>query len=292
MLMRPLGSTGLMVSALGLGAMQVGSPALSESRAAELLNAALDLGINFVDTAPAYGLAEERIGRHLAHRRGEFVLATKVGYGVPGIADWSYESVVRGVEQACQRMQTHWIDVAQLHSCDLLTLQQGGVVEALQRCLADGKIRIAGYSGENEALDWALACGRFGTLQLSLNICDQGSLGRLPIATERGIGILVKRPFAAWPWLRTEAPRDPAEAEYLRRFEVMFPLRSSLDWAAVALRFAAFAPGVAVCLVGSTHTAHLSSDLSVLEEGPLPPLQRKLLEEAYGRHGASWRAII
>jgi aryl-alcohol dehydrogenase-like predicted oxidoreductase len=292
MQMRPLGSTGLTVSALGLGAMQVGSPELSESGAARLLNAALDLGINFVDTARAYGLAEERIGRHLAPRRSEFVLATKVGYGVPGVVDWTYECVVRGVEQACQRMRTDWIDVVQLHSCDVRALEQGGVVEALERCVADGKIRVAGYSGENEALDWALASGRIGTLQLSLNICDQRSMTRLPIAGSRGVGTIVKRPFAEWPWLRAEAPPDPAAAEYFHRFNVMFPVRPPVDWPAVALRFAAFAPGVAVCLVGSTQAAHLATNARVLEEGPLPQPQRKLLEEAFALHGESWHGVI
>jgi aryl-alcohol dehydrogenase-like predicted oxidoreductase len=292
MQMRPLGLTGLSVSALGLGAMQVGSPALAESRAAELLNVALDLGINFVDTARAYGLAEERIGRHLAHRRREFLLATKVGYGVDGVADWTYDSVVRGVDAACRRLRTDWIDVVQLHSCDVGTLREGGVIEALERCVADGKVRIAGYSGENDALDWAMACGRLGTLQLSLNICDQGSLDRLPIAKARGLGIIVKRAFAEWPWRRTRPPPDPPAAEYFHRFNAMFPVRPPLDWPAVALRFAAFAPGVDVCLVGTTQAAHLAKDARALEQGPLEKSQRELLEKVFAARGERWRGVI
>ena len=82
---RPFGRTGLDVPALGFGAMQVGDPRLPEAAAARLLNHALDLGLALVDTARSYGVSEERIGRHLAHRRDEFVLSTKVGYGVDGI---------------------------------------------------------------------------------------------------------------------------------------------------------------------------------------------------------------
>ena len=84
---RSFGHTGLTVPALGFGAMQAGDPRLPEEAAARILNHALDLGLALVDTARAYGLSEERIGRHLARRRDEFVLSTKVGYGVDGIAD-------------------------------------------------------------------------------------------------------------------------------------------------------------------------------------------------------------
>jgi len=81
---RPYGKTGLMVSVLGLGAMQIGDPNLEEAEVASLLNAALDAGITLIDTAPSYGCSEERIGRHLASRREDFVLSTKLGYGIDG----------------------------------------------------------------------------------------------------------------------------------------------------------------------------------------------------------------
>ncbi|MCK7578814.1 MAG: aldo/keto reductase [Chromatiales bacterium] len=80
---RAFGQTGLEVPVLGFGAMQAGDPRLPEERAARLLNHALDLGLALIDTARSYGSSEERIGRHLARRRDEFVLSTKVGYGVP-----------------------------------------------------------------------------------------------------------------------------------------------------------------------------------------------------------------
>src|SRR6185295_18171863 len=84
---REFGTTGLVVSALGFGAGQIGDESMGEVQAGALLNAALDLGITLVDTARGYGLSEERIGTHLAHRRQEFVLSTKVGYSVPGYDD-------------------------------------------------------------------------------------------------------------------------------------------------------------------------------------------------------------
>jgi len=102
---RPFGRTGLEVPVLGFGAMQAGDPRLSEEHAARLLNHAVDLGFTLIDTARSYGLSEERIGRHLARRRDEFVLSTKVGYGIAGLPDWTYECVIAGVDAARERLQ-------------------------------------------------------------------------------------------------------------------------------------------------------------------------------------------
>ena len=82
--MRPLGRTGLSVFPVGLGAGALGDPSLGEAEAERLLLGALDLGVNLIDTAPSYGLSEERIGRILGARRAQVVLSTKGGYGVPG----------------------------------------------------------------------------------------------------------------------------------------------------------------------------------------------------------------
>ena len=79
MLTRPFGTDGLMVSILGLGADKIGREHVSEEHASAVLNGALDLGITLVDTARGYGLSEERIGRHISHRRDSFVLSTKCG---------------------------------------------------------------------------------------------------------------------------------------------------------------------------------------------------------------------
>lgn len=100
MIRRPLGNTGLQVSVLGFGAGPVGSPELSEASAEALLHGVLDAGINLLDTAPSYGLSEERIGRYLRGRRHELVLSTKCGYGVPGVEDWTGPCITQGIDLA------------------------------------------------------------------------------------------------------------------------------------------------------------------------------------------------
>ena len=97
---RPLGRTALTATALGFGAGHIGSPELAESEAGALLHEVLDLGITLIDTARGYGLSEERIGRHVAHRRSEYTLVSKGGYGVEGVEDWTPASVTRGVDDA------------------------------------------------------------------------------------------------------------------------------------------------------------------------------------------------
>ena len=191
---RPFGATGLRVPPLGLGAGPVGDGALSEVEAGCLLNGALDLGLTFVDTAPGYGLSEERIGRHLSRRRSEFALSTKLGYAVPGVPDWTGECIARGVDLALSRLRTDVLDVAHLHSCPLETLLRGDVVEALQRAVAAGKVRVAAYSGENEPLAWGVFSGAFGSVQASVNVCDKASLSRsIAHAAARGLGVIAKR---------------------------------------------------------------------------------------------------
>ncbi len=138
---RALGNTGLNVTPLGFGAMHLNDQRVSEADAGRLLNQVLDLGVNLIDTARGYGLSEERIGRHLAKRRHEFVLSTKVGYGMAGVPDWTYACIVAGVEAAMTRMRCDFLDIVHLHSCPLPILQQGEVISALEDCKRGGKLR-------------------------------------------------------------------------------------------------------------------------------------------------------
>ena len=201
------GTGGRQVSILGLGAGQVGDAAVDEAQASRLLNAALDLGITLIDTARGYGLSEERIGRHLAHRRSEFMLSTKVGYGIAGHADWTADVIGAGVDVALRRLRTDFIDIVHLHSCDLATLQAGDVIEALLRAREQGKVGCVAYSGENEALAWAVADGRFMGIECSVNLFDQASLERtLPDAAARGFGVIAKRPLGNAPWRFAQRP--------------------------------------------------------------------------------------
>jgi aryl-alcohol dehydrogenase-like predicted oxidoreductase len=204
---RAYGSTGLRVSLLGLGAGQIGDGQVDEAQVGKLLNEVLDQGITLIDTARGYGLSEERIGKHIAHRRKEFVLSTKVGYGVDGVLDWTYDCILAGVDRALKLMRTDHLDIAHLHSCPQDTLARGEVINALDRGVREGKIRVAAYSGDNEPLEWALASGRFRGLMCSVNPFDQRAIDRVVTpAGKRGIGLIAKRPIGNAPWLHANQP--------------------------------------------------------------------------------------
>ena len=138
---RSFGTTGLTVSPLGFGAGHIGGDDLTDAEAGRILGAALDLGVTLFDTARSYGRSEERIGRHLSHRRGEFVLFTKGGYGIDGVADWTGEAIARGIDESLARLRTDVIDLFHLHSCDAGVLGR----DDIQRALDDA--RRAGRSG-------------------------------------------------------------------------------------------------------------------------------------------------
>lgn len=290
---RDFGATGLRVPLLGLGAGQIGEPRLPEAEASRILNAALDLGVTLVDTARGYGLSEERIGRHLAHRRGEFVLATKVGYGVEAEADWTAACVRRGIDEALRRLRTDVIDVALLHSCGTEELRDEGILRALEDGRRAGKLRVAGYSGENAPLELALASGRFGAIECSVNLCDQRVIdGTLPVARERSLGVIAKRSIANAPWRHAERPVGQYVEEYWVRWKAMGIDPDGLPWDELALRFSAYLPGVSCCIVGTTRVEHLRRNAELAARGPLPADLVEAIRAAFRSHDQGWTGQI
>lgn len=288
---RAFGATGLTTSIVGFGAMQIGDPQIAETDAAGLLNGVLDAGITLIDTARSYGVAEERIGRHLERRRGEYVLSTKVGYGVDGVRDWTYKCVALGIDRARDRLRTDVIDIVHLHSCGLEELRHG-VLDALAAAREQGKIRVAAYSGDNEPLAAALQSGLVQAIQLSINLCDQAGMPVARRAADLGLGVLIKRSLLGLPWRCSTAPEDPPHAEYFRRFARLRESFACDDWQMLALRFAAFAPGVACCIVGGTNLEHIRSNLATAARGPLSCGELAAVAAAYGRADDGWRGIV
>ena len=291
---RPFGGTGLDVSVLGLGAGHIGEPRTSEDLVGRLLNRALDLGVTFVDTARGYGLSEERIGRHLAHRRQDFVLSTKGGYGAEGAGDWTAEAITLGIEQALRRMRTDVIDVFFLHSCPRDVLARGDVTHALAQAKERGKVRVTAYSGENDALAWA-AGASFGAVQCSINLADQRSLdAEVRTAAARGLGVVAKRPIANAPWRFRERPTGDYCEPYWERLQAMGgeALRGDVDWLELALRFAAFAPGVSTAILGTGRVENLEAAVRVIDKGPLDDATVARLREAFRAHAAGWDGQI
>lgn len=287
---RPFGTTGLSVSVVGFGAGHIGDSRADAATAEGLLNAAVDAGVTFIDTARGYGLSEERVGTFLRSRRGDVVLSTKVGYGVSGVENWTVEAVRRGVEDSLRLLRTDVIDVVFLHSCSLDMLQRGEAIEAIQQAKEAGKIRVAGYSGENAALAWAVDSGAFGAVQTSVNIADQWSAHHvLQNAAASGLGVVAKRPLANAPWRYEQRPVGNYAELYWERLQTFGLQPESGDWAATALRFSAYTPGVSTAIVGTSSQAHLLDAVAAGELGPLPAAEYARWSEAFVPYANDWR---
>jgi aryl-alcohol dehydrogenase-like predicted oxidoreductase len=286
---REFGNTGLMVSALGFGAGQIGDPATPEAEISKLLNLAIDAGITLIDTARGYGQSEERIGRHLAHRRSEFLLSTKVGYGVPGMADWTYDCVEAGVNLALNNLKTDVLDIVHLHSCPAHTMLHNGVIEALENAREKGKVRVIAYSGENQDLTWAIDSGRFGSVECSVNIFDQASaIHTLPAANSRGLGIIGKRPLGNAPWRHTTQPHGQYCETYWGRMHALAYNLHGVPWDEVALRFATSAPNVSSAIVGTASATRLAHNIALVEKGALTAEMMTQLQARYTQLGTYW----
>lgn len=285
---RFFGNTGLRVSALGFGAGQIGNADLKETDAEKLLKTAVESGITLFDTARGYGLSEERIGKYLSSYRDKIVISTKVGYGVSGVPDWSYECVLQGINEACAKMQTDYIDIVHLHSCPKDILWHNGVIDALEKAKSDMKVLTIGYAGENDDLNAAIESNRLGSVLASINIFDQRIISyELPKAKSKGMGVIAKRPLANAPWRFTECPTGQYCEPYWHRMKTM-NLDLGMNIEEAALRFTAFTFGVDSCIVGTTNISHLKKNIEMLSKGKLDDQIIKQIHDAFHRHDQNW----
>lgn len=204
---RALGQTGLSVGPLGFGAFKIGRnqkakyPAQyklpDDAEVERLLGGLLDMGVRYIDTAPAYGISEERIGRAIGHRRGEFVLSTKVGETFEdgcSTYDFSAAGVRSSVERSLKRLRTDVLDVVFIHSDgrDLEILNETAAVETLADLKANGLIRAIGLSGKT--VEGARAASAWAdVLMVEYHLQDASHADVMAEAADKGIGIVVKK---------------------------------------------------------------------------------------------------
>ena len=196
------------MSPLGFGAYQigrvagqkyasVGTPMPNEAEAELLLHGILDLGITLIDTAPAYGLSEERIGKYIRNRRDEYNLVTKVGeLTVDGTCtfDFSSQGMRKSIEQSLRALQTEYVDCILLHAppIDLAVLHETDAVETLQQFQQEGKTKTIGFSGktvqaQEEAIAWS------DVMMIEYSIANQTNTEIIASAFASDITVLYKK---------------------------------------------------------------------------------------------------
>ncbi|HEV8584692.1 MAG TPA: aldo/keto reductase [Methylomirabilota bacterium] len=294
---RRLGRTDMEVSALGFGGSEIGYDGVSQAVATRLLNAALDAGLNVIDTAECYADSETLIGRAVSDRRREFHLFTKVGHARGWSSeDWSPASILESIERSLTRLRTDRLDLVQLHSCGLRELRRGECIGALETAKQRGLTRYIGYSGDGAAAKHAVECGRFDTLQISVNVADQEALdGAVALARERRMGVIAKRPLANAIWASRRRP-GAYYVDYwerLRALEYEFTGRPMDEAVGVALRFTLSVPGVHTAIVGTTKPGRWKENAARLAAGPLPRAEFEAIRARWReRSRKSWTGQV
>ena len=299
---RRLGRTNLEVSVVGFGGLSIGLGATEQQRVTQLLNRALDNGLNMIDTAECYGHpdknhSETLIGNAIGSRRDEFVLCSKVGhenghFGQGG--DWSSASIHRTIDRSLRRLKTEHLDIVHLHGCAVEVLQAGEVTEALKQARQAGKIRFLGYSGSGDRVRHAIESDEFDVVQLTLNVFEQNAIDDLlPLTQERDIGVIAKRPIGNAVWRFSERPQWGWYAEY-------WDLIGPLDYpffkgdaltdlgpegaGGMALRFVTSTPGLHTAIVGTTSPGRWTQNNGNVSAGPFSRSQYQAIR-------ASWRTL-
>jgi aryl-alcohol dehydrogenase-like predicted oxidoreductase len=282
---RTLGRTNLDVSILGFGAAPVAYLTTERERAADVVRLLLDAGVNLIDTAASYPGSEEFLGEYFGDRRKDFVLVSKCGNTSPeeaGAPAWSQQMILHSVDRSLRRLRTDRIDVMLLHTCDLDTLKKGEALGALVKAREAGKIRFAGYSGDNEAAAWAAAHPDVAVIETSISIADQRNIDVvLPVAREKRVGIIAKRPVANAAWKSIDQQPGMYQSyakDYTDRFraikldpaEIGFKGDPAQAWPEIALRFTLSFPEVHTAIIGTTRLDNARRNIEIANNGPLP----------------------
>lgn len=272
---RKFGKTDMDFSVLGFGGAEIGyNESQTQAEVDELLNSALDAGLNVIDTAAAYKTSEELIGNAVGGRRNDYYLLSKCGaLDAFTRSDWTTKGILETIETSLRSLKTDHLDIAQLHSCDSTILKRGDAIEGLQRAREKGYTRYIGYSGDNEDAKTAIELDVFDSFQTSVSVADQSPIdGNIPLAAEKGLGIIAKRPIANAVWRHSSKPTDSYHHEYWDRIQKLQfdflngPLEESIP---AALRFTLSIPGVVTAIVGTTKPNRWQQNADYVRQGRL-----------------------
>ena len=313
---RRVGRTGLKVSEVCLGTMTFGDQ-VSEADAISMTHAAMDEGLNFLDTANMYvgGRSEEIVGKAMKGRREQVVLATKVAMPVgtePNDAGLSRKHIMYAVEESLRRLHTDYIDIYYVHKPDYETPIEE-TLRALDDLVHQGKVRY-------------LACSNFRAFQVekALWVSDVNNLARfdcieppynlltrdieyelLPVCTDEGIGVCAYNPLAGGllsgkhdrtrpPSTGTRFSNEAMGKMYYERywndsnFDAVEQFRtlaaeSGHDMVQMALAWVLSNPIVTSVIIGATSMRHISQNLAAAEV--------KLTEEEIARCDSIWQSL-
>ena len=282
--LRPLGRTGLHVSVLSFGGSSIGGAfrTTDDNESIRAVHAALDLGINYIDTSPYYGAtrAETVLGRALRGvARDRYILATKVGQYGEGEFDFSAARVTRSLDESCARLGVDYIDLLQCHDIEFADLNQivDETLPALVKLREQGRIGHIGITGlPLKVFPAVLGRTAPGVVETILSFCryelnDTALEELLPLCRQRGVGVinasptgmglLTARGVPAWH------PAPPAMIAGARQ-AVEFCRAQGVDIVKLAVQFCVAHPQIATTLIGTASPENIRRNVAWAEEAP------------------------
>lgn len=288
---RILGKTGLKISALGFGVSPVGNvfEPVEEKDAIHALHYGMEHGINYYDVAPFYGdtLAETRLGKALKGKRQEIILATKCCRYINHF-DFSYDRVIKGIDESLQRLQTDYVDVFQLHDIEFGSKEQvlNEAVPAILKVKESGKARFVGITGlpvrylahiiQQVEMDTVLSWAHYNLLEDEIN--DE----LVPLSKEKGFGLMNAAPFLQR--ILTDAPlppwhRSPQSLKDIQPVLIALCNKYGLELSDVALAYAVAHPHITTTIAGMCETHIVKKNIAAADLA-IPADLLKELEKA------------
>ncbi|MFD1140261.1 aldo/keto reductase [Larkinella insperata] len=279
---RELGATGIPVSELAFGGVEIGLPygigvkgeedMLSEPEAIHLLHAAIDSGVTFFDTARLYGASEMIMGKAFRDRRGQVIIETKCRQLRDASGELPNRATLKKIiktslQESLAALQTDYVDVFMLHQADLGILTNEDIPLIFDELKAQGAIRSTGVSTYSvEETSRAIETGVWNVIQLPFNLMDQRQAALFARAQEKGVGIVIRSVLLKGLLTSKGGQLHPALADvenHIRRFDdlVQEPIP---DLSTLAIRFALAFPEVSSVLVGIDKLAYLHRALAAV----------------------------
>lgn len=264
---RDLGRTGIQLSVLGLGTVKFGRDQQvkyprpfqipSDQEVLDLLSLAKDLGINYIDTAPAYGESEARLGKLLKNQRQDWLIASKVGEEfINGQSHYDFrpEHVQYSVERSLKRLDTDYLDLLLIHSdgSDLEILNRFGTLDKLQQLKDQGLIRAIGMSTKTIE-GGQLAAEKSDAVMVTYNLKETSEAEVIRHAHANQCAVIIKKAFASGHLTNAKQATE-----------------SGQDLAQKSLNFVFQQPGITSAVVGTINPKHLTSNVNAAIEALKP----------------------
>lgn len=280
LLKRTLGKTGLEVTQLGYGAMEVrgrriwGGRPCTDEQAETILTAVVDSEINFIDTSNDYGKSEMYIGQFLSERRDEYYLATKCGCHVQFAGDhdetphvWTRDNIMRNISDSLMKMRTDYVDVLQLHNPVVETAEENGLVDILNELKESGVVKYIGCSSKMPDLPTFIEWDVFDVFQIPYSALQRENENHITTAGEMGAGIIIRGGVAQGEPGAGRGGDNWELFEKAKLDELLDDGESPTSW---LLRFTLSHPHCHTTIIGTLNPDHLAENIKTAEKGALP----------------------